>query len=67
MHREIRAQLQEMYPGKVLESGIRSNISLAKAQEQAKDIFTFDNTANGAKDYRALATEIAERLLTMAE
>jgi chromosome partitioning protein len=67
MHRQIRTQLQEMYPGKVLASGIRSNISLAKAQEQAMDIFSFDSNANGAKDYRALATEIAERLLTVAE
>lgn len=62
MHKQIRTQLQEMYPDKVLASGIRSNISLAKAQEQARDIFSFDNTANGAKDYLALATEIAERL-----
>jgi len=67
MHRQIRKQLEELYPGMLLESGIRSNISLAKAQEQSMDIFTFDNNANGAKDYRALATEIAERLLTMAE
>lgn len=67
MHKQIRAQLQEMYPGKVLAAGIRSNISLAKAQEQAMDIFSFDSNANGAKDYRALATEIAERLLTVAE
>jgi chromosome partitioning protein len=67
MHRQIRTQLEEMYPGQVLAANIRSNISLAKAQEQAMDIFTFDNSANGAKDYRALATEIAERLLTMAD
>jgi chromosome partitioning protein len=64
MHKQVRAQLQEMYPGKVMESAIRSNISLAKAQEQAKDIFSSDSSANGAKDYRALAEEIAERLLT---
>lgn len=67
MHRQIRGQLRELYPGWVLEAGIRSNISLAKAQEQSKDIFTFDNSANGAKDYYALATEIKERLLAVAE
>ncbi|MBW8682908.1 ParA family protein [Chitinophaga rhizophila] len=67
MHRHIRAQLQELYPGLVLDIGIRSNISLAKAQEQSLDIFTFDNTANGAKDYRALATEINDRLISVAE
>ncbi len=67
MHRQIRSQLQDLYPGWVLEAGIRSNISLAKAQEQSEDIFTFDTNANGAKDYYALATEIKERLLTVAE
>ena len=67
MHRQIRTQLQELYPGLVLEAGIRSNISLAKAQEQSQDIFTFDHNANGAKDYHALANEIKERLLAVAE
>lgn len=66
MHRDVRARLHEMYPDKLLETSIRSNISLAKAQEQAKDIFSLDSNANGAKDYRALATEIAGRLVTTA-
>lgn len=66
MHRQIRRQLEELYPGLVMETGIRSNIALAKAQEQAKDIFTFDNGANGAKDYRLLAEEVTARLSAVA-
>jgi cellulose biosynthesis protein BcsQ len=31
---------------------------LAKAQEAGKDIFRFDRSSNGAKDYRELAGEL---------
>lgn len=58
MHRQIRGQLETLYNGKVLDSSIRSNIALAKAQEQAVDIFTFDRQSNGAKDYQRLADEV---------
>jgi chromosome partitioning protein len=40
---------------------IRTNIQLAKAQEAGKDIFRFDRSSNGAKDYRELAGELMRR------
>jgi cellulose biosynthesis protein BcsQ len=32
------------------------------AQEQGVDVFAYDDSANGAKDYRALAREVQDRL-----
>ena len=40
---------------------IRTNIQLAKAQEAGKDIFRYDRSSNGAKDYRHLAEELIRR------
>jgi chromosome partitioning protein len=40
---------------------IRTNIQLAKAQEAGKDIFSYDRSSNGAKDYRQLAGELMKR------
>jgi len=34
---------------------------LAKAQEAGKDIFSYDRSSNGAKDYRQLAGELIKR------
>src|SRR5882757_5036385 len=57
----VRRTLEEKFDGKVFQTVIRTNIQLAKAQEAGKDIFTFDRTANGAKDYRELAGELMQR------
>ena len=57
----VRKQLEEKFVNKVFQTVIRTNIQLAKAQEAGKDIFSFDRSANGAKDYRKLAGELMER------
>ncbi len=62
MHHSIRKQLEDLYTDKVLQTTIRSNISLARAQELATDIFSFDSHANGAKDYHALTEEILKKI-----
>jgi chromosome partitioning protein len=62
MHRQIRSALQEMYNGKVLDTCIRNNITLAKAQQLGTDIFRLDRTCNGARDYLHLASEILDRI-----
>ncbi|MCW3464579.1 ParA family protein [Chitinophaga nivalis] len=61
MHRSVRIALEKMYPELVLSAEIRSNVALARAREEASDIFTYDSQANGAKDYYRLATEVAAR------
>jgi chromosome partitioning protein len=60
----VRRQLEEKFEGKVFQTVIRTNIQLAKAQEAGKDIFSFDRSSNGAKDYRQLAGELMRRSYT---
>ncbi|MBK8565136.1 MAG: ParA family protein [Saprospiraceae bacterium] len=64
MHREVQGALQQLehYEGRVFEAFIRPNIALAKAQEANKDIFLFQKNANGAADYRQLATEFLQKI-----
>jgi chromosome partitioning protein len=58
----VKKQLEEKFPGKVFQTAIRTNMQLAKAQELGKDIFSFDKSSNGAKDYRNLAEELMKKL-----
>jgi chromosome partitioning protein len=62
MNRDIRQQLESEFEGKLFETKIRSNIAVAKAQENGLDIFSFDDKTNGAKDYAALAAEVLLRI-----
>ena len=57
----VKKQLEEKFNGKVFQTVIRTNIQLAKAQEAGKDIFRYDRSSNGAKDYRHLAEELIRR------
>lgn len=53
--------IKENYPHKVFETGIRENVKLSEASIHKQDIFTYDNTSIGAKDYEQLATEIMSK------
>lgn len=65
MNRQIRREIEsEFSQAKVLKPPIRINIALANAQEKGKDIFTYDAKANGALDYKDLATEFLARMNT---
>lgn len=63
----VRRQLEEKFDGKVFQTVVRTNIQLAKAQEAGKDIFTYDRSSNGAKDYRQLAAEVLARAESQSE
>ena len=62
MNRNINKQLKNEFGNKVFDTCIRNNIQLANAQQSGADIFSFDERANGAKDYMALAKEFLSRL-----
>ena len=63
MTQSVETALKEAYGAeKVFTSYIRSNIALAKAQEQGVDIYNFDKGANGAKDYADLAAEFLQKM-----
>lgn len=62
MNRDVLQKLHEEYGDKVFETRIRTNISLAGAQEAGVDIFSFARRSNGALDYAALADELLTKL-----
>jgi chromosome partitioning protein len=62
MNLSVKQQLEEKFPGKVFEGVIRTNIQLVKAQEAGKDIFSYDKSSNGARDYEGLAEELLKKL-----
>lgn len=57
--------LGNLFGEHMLRTKIRTNIALAKAQENGLDIFRFDRMSRGALDYMSLAVELEERLETL--
>lgn len=62
MNRKIQSELETEFGKEVFETHIRSNIQLAKAQEAGRDIFSFDKSSHGAKDYELLASEFLSKI-----
>lgn len=62
MNRNVLDTLMEEYGDKVFKTRIRANISLAQAQEEGLDIYSFDRSCNGALDYLELAGEFREKI-----
>ena len=56
------ASTKKHYPGMVLSSVIRENISLAEAPSFGQDIFHYKPGSTGARDYAALAKELRQRM-----
>ncbi|MFN0006810.1 MAG: ParA family protein [Planctomycetota bacterium] len=57
--REVLAEIRNYFPGKVVESPVRSNVKLAEAPSFGQTIFEYAPESNGARDYLAVAREIA--------
>ncbi len=62
MNRQILDKLTSEFGDLVFQSKIRINIALAKAQEIGQDIFSFDKSTHGARDYLQLAEEILAKI-----
>lgn len=62
LNRDIVSTIKKYFGDKVFDTMIRENVALAEAPAQHKDIFEYNKSSNGAKDYLALAKEIIERL-----
>lgn len=58
LNRDIVDSVKNYFSGKVFKSMIRDNVSLAEAPVQGIDIFRYNPTSNGAKDYQSLVLEI---------
>ncbi|GJM34485.1 MAG: sporulation initiation inhibitor protein Soj [Saprospiraceae bacterium] len=62
MNRNVLDTLMETYGDKVFNTRVRTNISLAQAQEQGVDVYNYDRSCNGALDYLELAREFLKRI-----
>jgi chromosome partitioning protein len=62
MNVQVHDELLREFGDKVCQTLIRTNIQLAKAQEMGEDIFSFDKSSNGARDYEQLAEELLIKL-----
>ncbi len=56
--RDVLAELEKHFPGRVLKTRIRVNVRLAEAPGHGKSIFDYAPESNGAIDYAALANEV---------
>lgn len=58
LNRDVLASLKQHLPGKVFNTIIRDNISLAEAPTKGLDIFRYSPDSYGAEDYKRLTKEI---------
>ena len=60
--KDVLADLDSHFPGRVTKAKIRVNVRLAEAPSHGMPIFDYAPESNGAVDYMALAKEIDERM-----
>ena len=61
----IRESLIETLGESVFETTIRNNVALGEAQYNARSIFDYAPSSNGARDYRSLTEEFLKRIRKM--
>ncbi|MDC0344930.1 AAA family ATPase [Alphaproteobacteria bacterium] len=61
LNRNIAESVSEVFSGKLLETKISNNVSLAEAPATGQDIFLYNKNSKGAKDYRELCNELSSR------
>lgn len=58
MSDEILAQMNETYPGEICDVVVSENTAVATSPSLGKDIFTYQASSPGAKEYQALYEEL---------
>ncbi len=61
LSQQVRDNLLQYFPGRVLATPIRENVALAESPSFGKTIFEYRPKSTGAKDYRALAQDLLKR------
>jgi chromosome partitioning protein len=61
LNRDVADSVEEFFGNKFLKSKISSNIALAEAPSQGKDIFSYNKNCKGAEDYAVLVNEILQQ------
>lgn len=59
--RDVRSMLDERFPGLVLETIIRRNVSVEEAHSRSDDLFAYAPSSSGAADYARLLKEVLTR------
>ncbi|MYL26578.1 MULTISPECIES: ParA family protein [Halomonadaceae] len=58
LSREVQETLVNHFPGQLLQTPIRENVSLAEAPGFGRTVFEYQATSNGAADYAALVEDL---------
>ena len=61
LNRGVGASIKEFFNEKFFDTAIASNIALAEAPSQGKDIFSYNKECRGAKDYMDLVDEMIKK------
>ncbi len=61
LSREVKAEVEKHFPGKVFAVAVRRNVRLAEAPSQGMTILEYESGCVGAEDYRGVAREFLER------
>lgn len=61
LNREVVETMKKHFKDSVFKTMIRDNVALAEAPAKRKDIFAYNKSSIGAKDYLSLCQEILER------
>lgn len=61
LNRDVVDTIRKFFGEKVFDTLIRDNVALAEAPAQRKDIFAYNKSSPGAKDYLSLSKEILVR------
>ena len=67
LNRDVVKTIHKYFGEKVFKTLIRDNVALAEAPAQRMDIFSYNKSSNGAKDYLALCEEILQRVAVLEE
>ena len=62
LNRDVVETIRKFFGEKVFDTYIRDNVALAEAPAQRKDIFSYNKSSAGAKDYLSLCKEILARV-----
>lgn len=62
LNRDVVDTIKKYFGEKVFDTKIRDNVALAEAPAQRKDIFSYNKSSIGAKDYLSLCKEILGRV-----
>lgn len=61
LNKQVKEVLENTFKNKVFRTNINTNVALAEAPSHQKDVFSYEPTSTGARDYESLVNEIIEQ------